>query len=43
MTARSGTQGVGRATTQAVVAASVLIIVINFFVTQFLMNVLSYK
>ena len=43
ITARGGTQGVGRATTQAVVAASVLIIVVNFFVTQFLMNVLSYK
>jgi phospholipid/cholesterol/gamma-HCH transport system permease protein len=43
MTARGGTQGVGRATTQAVVAASVMIIVLNFFVTQFLMNVLSYK
>jgi len=43
MTAKGGTQGVGRATTQAVVTASVLIIVINFFVTQFLMNVLSYK
>ena len=43
MTARGGTQGVGRATTQAVVTASVLIIVINFFTTQFLMNVLSYK
>jgi phospholipid/cholesterol/gamma-HCH transport system permease protein len=43
ITARGGTQGVGRATTQAVVAASVLIIVVNFFTTQFLMNVLSYK
>jgi len=43
MTARGGTQGVGRATTQAVVTASVLIVVVNFFVTQFLMNVLSYK
>ena len=43
MTARGGTQGVGRATTQAVVTASVLIIVLNFFTTQFLMNVLSYK
>src|ERR1700758_2942583 len=43
ITARGGTQGVGRATTQAVVTASVLIIVVNFFVTQFLMNVLSYK
>src|ERR1700745_1919967 len=39
MTARGGTQGVGRATTQAVVAASVLIIVVNFFISQFLMNV----
>ena len=43
ITARGETQGVGRATTQAVVAASVLIIVVNFFTTQFLMNVLSYK
>lgn len=43
MTARGGTQGVGRATTQAVVTASVLIIVVDFFVTQFLMNVLSYR
>jgi len=43
ITARGGTQGVGRATTQAVVAASVLIIVVDFFVTQFLMRVLSYR
>jgi phospholipid/cholesterol/gamma-HCH transport system permease protein len=43
MTARGGTQGVGRATTQAVVSASVLIIVVDFFVTQFLLKVLSYK
>ena len=43
MTARGGTQGVGRATTQAVVAASVFIIVLNLFITQFLMNALSYK
>jgi phospholipid/cholesterol/gamma-HCH transport system permease protein len=43
MTARGGTQGVGRATTQAVVAASVFIIVLNLFTTQFLMSVLSYK
>ena len=34
MTARGGTQGVGRATTQAVVAASVLILVTDFFVTK---------
>jgi len=37
MTARGGTQGVGRATTQAVVAASVLIVVSDFFITKFLM------
>jgi phospholipid/cholesterol/gamma-HCH transport system permease protein len=43
MTARGGTQGVGRATTQAVVTSSVLIVIVNFFVTQFLMNVLKYK
>jgi phospholipid/cholesterol/gamma-HCH transport system permease protein len=43
MTARGGTQGVGRATTQAVVAASVLIIVVNFFISQFLMNVFPYR
>jgi phospholipid/cholesterol/gamma-HCH transport system permease protein len=29
-----GTQGVGRATTQAVVAASVLIFVLTFFITK---------
>jgi phospholipid/cholesterol/gamma-HCH transport system permease protein len=43
MTARGGTQGVGRATTQAVVTASVLIVVVDFFVTKLLMNVLSYN
>jgi phospholipid/cholesterol/gamma-HCH transport system permease protein len=31
---RGGTQGVGRATTQAVVASSVLILVSNFFLTK---------
>src|SRR6476646_1962506 len=36
ITARGGTQGVGRATTQAVVAASVLILVTDFFVTKIL-------
>jgi phospholipid/cholesterol/gamma-HCH transport system permease protein len=34
--ARGGTQGVGRATTQAVVASSVLILATNFFVTKLL-------
>jgi phospholipid/cholesterol/gamma-HCH transport system permease protein len=43
MTAKGGTQGVGRATTQAVVAASVLILVTDFFVTKLLISVLSYK
>src|ERR1700726_2252032 len=43
ITARGRTQGVGRATTQAVVAASVMIVVVDLFVTQFLMNVLSFK
>ncbi len=34
---RGGTQGVGRATTQAVVIASVLILVSNFFMTRLLL------
>jgi phospholipid/cholesterol/gamma-HCH transport system permease protein len=34
MTVRGGTQGVGRATTQAVVVASVLIIVADTFLTK---------
>ena len=33
-----GTQGVGRATTQAVVVASVWIFVLNFFITQIFVN-----
>ncbi len=37
--ARGGTQGVGRATTQAVVAASVLILAFDLFITRFLMIV----
>src|SRR5919108_1206959 len=36
LSARGGTQGVGRATTQAVVAASVLILVADFFITRLL-------
>ena len=43
LSARGGTQGVGRATTQAVVAASVLILVFDFFVTRLLMMFLSYR
>ena len=41
MNARGGTQGVGRATTQAMVAASVLILAMDLFVTRFLMATLS--
>ena len=43
ITSRGGTQGVGRATTQAVVAASVMILVTDFFVTKLLISVLSYR
>ena len=43
LSAKGGTQGVGRATTQAVVAASVLILVVNFFVTRFLMAVMPVR
>jgi phospholipid/cholesterol/gamma-HCH transport system permease protein len=34
LTVRGGTQGVGRATTQAVVVSSVFILVANFFLTR---------
>jgi phospholipid/cholesterol/gamma-HCH transport system permease protein len=37
---RGGTQGVGRATTNAVVAASVAVIAVDFFVTRLLITVL---
>lgn len=40
--ARGGTQGVGRATTQAVVAASVLILAVDLFLTRLLMAALSF-
>ena len=36
---RGGTQGVGRATTNAVVVASVLVIAVDFFLTPLLMEV----
>jgi phospholipid/cholesterol/gamma-HCH transport system permease protein len=39
LSAKGGTQGVGRATTQAVVAASVLILATDLFVTKLLMGV----
>ena len=41
MSATGGTQGVGRATTQAVVTASVLIIASDLFITRFLMVALG--
>jgi ABC-type transporter Mla maintaining outer membrane lipid asymmetry permease subunit MlaE len=34
---------VGRATTQAVVASSVLILVVDLFITKFLMAVFAYQ
>src|SRR4051812_15198451 len=40
LSAKGGTQGVGRATTQAVVAASVLIVVVDFFVTKALISLM---
>jgi phospholipid/cholesterol/gamma-HCH transport system permease protein len=43
MTSRGGTQGVGRATTQAVVAASVVILLTDLLITKVLMAVLSYR
>ncbi|MGD0989853.1 MAG: ABC transporter permease [Candidatus Sulfotelmatobacter sp.] len=43
MNARGGTQGVGRATTQAMVAASVLILAVDLIVTRLLMATLSYR
>lgn len=43
MNAKGGTQGVGRATTQAVVAASVLIVVVDLFVTKFLMGIFPMR
>jgi len=41
LTTSGGTQGVGRATTQAVVAASVLILVCDFFLTKTLLWLLA--
>lgn len=41
MATKGGTQGVGRSTTQAVVAASVLILVVDFFWTRLLMTMLG--
>ncbi len=35
---KGGTQGVGRATTQAVVTASVFILITNFFLTKLMLS-----
>jgi len=43
MSTRGGTQGVGRATTQAVVTSSVLILVADFFVTKLIFAILGYR
>jgi phospholipid/cholesterol/gamma-HCH transport system permease protein len=43
MTAKGGTQGVGRATTQAVVASSVIILLVDFFATKLLMALFGYR
>ena len=43
MSARGGTQGVGRATTQAVVAASVSIVMVDAFVTKLLMAIFGNR
>ena len=43
LNAKGGTQGVGRATTQAVVTASVLIVVVDLFVTKFLMGIFPMR
>lgn len=41
LTVRGGTEGVGRATTEAVVAASVLILVVNFFIAKVLLRLIE--
>lgn len=43
LTARGGTQGVGRATTQAMVASSVLILLVDFFATKFLFAIFGSR
>jgi len=43
MFARGGTQGVGRATTQAVVASSLMIIMVDLIATKFLMTIFGYR
>ena len=37
-----GTEGVGQSTTRTVVTSSILILIVDYFVTQVLLSVLSY-
>ncbi|MEO7084432.1 MAG: ABC transporter permease [Gemmatimonadaceae bacterium] len=37
-----GTEGVGQSTTKTVVSASILILIVDYFITQLLLSVLSY-
>ena len=37
-----GTEGVGQSTTRTVVTSSILILVVDYFLTQLLLSVLSY-
>ena len=43
LTARGGTQGVGRATTQAMVSASVFLVIVDLFITQLLLTIFPFK
>jgi len=43
MSTQGGTQGVGRSTTQAVVAASVMILIVDFFVTKLIFAIFGYS
>ncbi len=43
MSAKGGTQGVGRSTTQAVVVASVLILAVDLFLTRLLIVLLGFR
>ena len=40
LSTRGGTQGVGRATTNAVVASSVAVIAVDFFITRLLITLI---
>jgi phospholipid/cholesterol/gamma-HCH transport system permease protein len=43
MTCGEGAEGVGRATTEAVVYSSITVLISNFFLTMFLQNVLGAR